>query len=102
MTTRIIHPLITCYGKKGHIRGGYISAKLVEKTEKQTDLSLSDHNFDLTYCQWNTTEPDAVPNVSFLNVFFMIITSPSISSSYISTFLCVCIQNAVASQLESG
>ena len=34
--------------------------------KNRSDLSLYGHKFDLIYYQWNTTEHDAVPNVSFL------------------------------------
>ena len=37
-----------------------------EDLKKRSDLSLKDHKFDLIYCRWNTTEPDAVCNISFL------------------------------------
>ena len=53
--------------KNGHMWGEYISAKLGEKIlKKRSDLSLLDDTFDLIYCQWNTTEADAVCNLSFL------------------------------------
>ena len=39
---------------------------LVSRFKKQSDLSLYEHKFDLIYCQWNTREPCAVRNVSFL------------------------------------
>ena len=38
---------------------------LVKRFKKWSDLSLYDHKSDLIYCQWNTTEPDAVCNVSY-------------------------------------
>ena len=42
--------------------------KLVGRFKKRSDLlvSLYDHKFYLIYCQWNTREPDAARNVSFL------------------------------------
>ena len=39
---------------------------LVRRFKKQSDLSLYEYKFDLSYCQWNTREPCVVPNVSFL------------------------------------
>ena len=38
---------------------------LMRRFKKQSDLSLYEYKFDLSYCQWNTREPCVVPNVSF-------------------------------------
>ena len=56
----------------------------MRRFKKQSDLSLYGHKFYLIYCQWSTRETCAVRN-EFPYVFFMIIQSPAISSSYIST-----------------
>ena len=37
-----------------------MSAKLVRRFEKQSDLSLYDHKFDFIYNQWITRESGAV------------------------------------------
>ena len=72
-------------GKKTVVREENIyQLNLVRRFKKRSDLPFYDHKFDLIYCQWNTREPGAVHNESFL-IFFMIIQSPTISSSYIST-----------------
>ena len=60
MTNHIIHPLITCYGKKQ----SYVRRILVRRFFKKSDISLYDHKFDLIYYQWNSREPGAFPNVS--------------------------------------
>ena len=39
---------------------------LVRRFKKQSDLSLYEYKFDLSYFQWNTREPRVVRNVSFL------------------------------------
>ena len=71
----------------------------MRRFKKQSDLSLYEYKFDLSYCQWNTREPRVVPNVSLAYVFFMIIQSPTISSSYISSSLACTEHSRIAASL---
>ena len=52
--------------KQSYVRRIYIMLNLVRRFKKQSDLSLYEYKFDLSYCQWNTREPSVVLNVSFL------------------------------------
>ena len=80
MTNHIIHPFVTRYGNNLCEENIY-KLNLVSRFKKRPGLSLYYHKFDLIYCQWNTREPRAVLNRKFSYVFFMIIQSPTISSS---------------------
>ena len=55
-------------GVRGSVRGPFFTRhlNLVRRFKQQSDLSLYEYKYDLSYCQWNTREPRVVPNVSFL------------------------------------
>ena len=52
--------------KNSHNEENISQLNLVRRFLKKSDISLYDHKFDLIYYHWNSKEPGAFPNVSFM------------------------------------